>query len=76
MYIVTLYNVAIWDPHLGPPFGTPIWDPHLGPPFGTPIWDPHAIWDPNFFPYFGNSLRLLGKKRMFYLLRRSRLGRT
>jgi hypothetical protein len=34
----------IWDPNLGPRFGTPIWDPDLGPRFGT------LIWDPNFGP--------------------------
>jgi hypothetical protein len=27
----------IWDPDLGPWFGTPIWDPDLGPRFGTLI---------------------------------------
>jgi hypothetical protein len=45
--------ILIWDPNLGPQFGTPIWDPNLGPQFGTPIWDPNLgpqfgtpIWDP------------------------------
>jgi hypothetical protein len=27
----------IWNPDLGPQYGTPIWDPNLGPRFGTPI---------------------------------------
>jgi hypothetical protein len=62
---------GIWDPNLGPQFGTPIWDPdlgviwdpHLGSPFGTPIWDPHLgppfgtpIWDPHLGPPFGTPI--------------------
>jgi hypothetical protein len=35
----TLIWREIWDPDLGPRFGTLIWDPDLGPQFGTPIWD-------------------------------------
>jgi hypothetical protein len=37
----------IWDPDLGPRFGTPSWD--------TPIWDT-PIWDPDLGPRFGTPI--------------------
>jgi hypothetical protein len=56
--------VGLWNPQLGPPFGTPIWDSHLGPRFGTPNWDPDMgprfgtpIWDPDLGPRFGTPIR-------------------
>jgi hypothetical protein len=49
----------IWDPDLGPWFGTLIWDPDLGPPFGTPIlggdMGPRYVWDPKLGPRYGTA---------------------
>jgi hypothetical protein len=63
----TNIGTPIWDPDLGPRFGTLILSPNLGgdmgPPFGTPIWDPHLgppfgtpIWDPHSGPPFGTPI--------------------
>jgi hypothetical protein len=45
----------IWNPDLGPQYGTPIWDPDLGLQFEALIWDSQygpPFWIPNIDPEY------------------------